>query len=558
MKDQTHSPCFASPGIRAAPRRNYLSCSECRAPTPWDARCATRRRPRCSVNASASPFDSSSSSGPGADFSSWSFEFKTLCQEQLELLQATIPNVATAAVFFRREHPTTGDLEFIPFAAFPHDPRVWVSSGTATSTKRPTPDPASRVLPGGIPANWILPDYPFLSHDDAHRGFVADDGSLCVPIMFSSLVAGSLVMWRPPSIPSTRAWAEDDVNRVRAVARTIALAAAMEGRWLAASARVQQDAVLVGTLRDLIRSTIHQVRSPVTALVTFGRLLMRRLPKDDANRRIAKNIVVEGFRVDDLLSPLDEAVNILALEVAPDDGAHTGSTGNLLSAFTQPMALAAAADAMGATSHLESSASQYTPSSENNPFTRCRDYRTRDTDLELYWTSDIVIQIAYSASSIADARGVEFFQSVDDDAPPVLGHERGLREAVNNFLDNSLKYTPRGGAVGVWSGVDPHNAKTVDVIIWDTGPGITPLEQERVWDKGQRGTVGLRNKSRGGSGLGMFIARNLVLRQGGTVTIQSPIPFTMLAQLMGDRAASTASPGPGTLVRVSIPRPSRD
>lgn len=475
-----------------------------------------------------------SASHPGEkqdEFGEWSEEFTTLCQEQLELVQATIPNIASGTVFFRREHPTSGVLEFIPVATYPNDPRVWISHGGLAS--EPV---SSRVLPGGIPAVWILPDYPFLNQDDAQLGFVASDGSLCVPIMFSSVVAGSLVLRRPSSVPMTRAWAEKDVARVRIVARSISLAAQLEGRWLSASQALQRDSELLQSLGDLIRGTVHQIRSPITALVTFGRVLLRRLPVGDENRSIAKSILVAGFRLDDLLRPLDAAGDRLRLPSGNGTDSELAN-GNFEWEWHE-------------TKHGENA--------NKNGYMSVIDL-VPDVELpsELFWVSDILLPIAEASATLAEARGLTFVRCIDEDAPPVMGHEKSIREVVHNFLDNALKYTPRDGIVGLAAGVAEESPDVVEIVVWDTGPGISVAEKEKIWEHGRRGAAGLESGA-SGSGLGLAIAKDLVDRQNGTVDLQSPVPYATLSRFLGERKIDRdAQRGPGSLFRITLRRPGR-
>lgn len=515
-------PAFATPAAVAC-RTGGRRALAARRPSARRPRCGGggRRSPaavRCAVAAPSVP--------PRDEFGGWSAEFTTLCQEQLELVQTTVPHVASATLFFRREH-RSGDLEFVPLATHPHDPRVWISSGAPATTAVPR---GSRVLPGGIPADWVLPGYPFLNRD-AQQGSFAADGSLCVPIMFSSVVAGSLVLWRLPSVPPGAAWPEADVSRVRIVARTIALAAALEGRWLAASQQMHQDAALLQSLGEIIRSTVHQIRSPITALVTFGRMLMQRLPPGDANRSLAKSIVVEGFRLDDLLSPLDRAgervlslpAGVLQAERGDTDGEVGGGDGD------------------GDGSGFGGGRADGGGDVDVKPLTR-----------ELFWVSDMLAVVADTTRALAESRGLTFIESVDEDAPPVLGHEQSMREVIHNCLDNALKYTPRGGAVGLCAGSCRRDANEVEIVVWDSGPGILPDEMERVWQRGKRGTAGLLNGSTSGSGLGLTIAKDLVDRQQGHMSLQSPIPPAQLARLT--RNSNVDYVGPGTLCRVTMRR----
>jgi signal transduction histidine kinase len=445
------------------------------------------------ARAAVSPYPPRDVRQEAPGFSGWSSEFTTLCDEQLELLQTTVPDVATAVLFFRREHPSTGALEFIPLAAYPNDPRVWIAGSTMS---RPT---ESRVLPGGIPAVWILPDYPFLSRD-AQLGFVSADGSLCMPIMFSSLIAGSLVLRRSTNVPAGQEWNSRDVHRVRIVARSIALAAVMEGRWLSAREQVRQDTAILGSLREVLQSALHQIRSPVTALVTFGRLLLKKLPPGDANRSLAKSIVLASFRLNELLAPLDDASASLKLLAAPSD---------------EP---ALAKD---------------------------------NSEPELIWLSDVLAPLEDSTGVLAEARDLDLLFDLDDDAPPVMSTEFAIREAVSNCIDNALKYTSSGGLIGLKSRASSSDQDSVEILIWDTGPGIPAEEHDVIWQSGRRGSIGLASDENG-SGLGLSITKRLVEESGGTVDVQSPVFPKHFADLIGN--TEVANVGPGTLFRIRMPR----
>lgn len=87
-----------------------------------------------------------------------------------------------------------------------------------------------------------------------------------------------------------------------------------------------------------------------------------------------------------------------------------------------------------------------------------------------------------------------------------------LRLILRNALENALKYTPEGGEVTLRLLSDHDNA-VIEVV--DNGPGISASERERVFDPFYRtpGTTGE------GSGLGLSIAREAAIRQGGTVSL---------------------------------------
>lgn len=514
--DHSSMDCFVYPVTYNIDR--IVKRRQCRLPQRRPRSCRACQ-PRCLISRGSTPWSFPPLPDPDQyvdEYGDWSSEFTTLCQEQLSLIHGTVPNVTSATVFFRREH-ASGDLEFVPLATYPHDQRVWISSdtsATAFSTR------GSRVLPGGIPAHWVLPEYPFLDLE-SQQGVVADDGSLCVPIMFSNIVAGTLCLRRGSSPVSEALWAEADVARVRMVTRTIALAARLEGRWFAAVQQTQEDAEVLRSLGDLVRRTMHQVRSPVTALITFGRMLMQKLPPGDSIRSLAKSIVVEGFRLDELLTPLDMAGERLSLPAGSEQPSLAESVEDNF-------------QGMGEKGFIDGLV-------KNEALPR-----------ELLWVSDVLPSVVDSTRILAESKGLQFFTWIDDDAPPVLGHEQSVREIVHNCLDNALKYTPEGGAIGLYACGSATDRNEVEIVVWDTGPGVAADELHAVWEKGTRGSVGLDKGAASGSGLGLAIADDLASRQGGRLTMESPVPPLRLQELAA--GSKIVCVGPGTMLRLVLRR----
>jgi PAS domain S-box-containing protein len=98
-----------------------------------------------------------------------------------------------------------------------------------------------------------------------------------------------------------------------------------------------------------------------------------------------------------------------------------------------------------------------------------------------------------------------------------LADEDKLRQVLVNLLDNAIKYSPEGGAVVVEL-AGGHGR--VRLAVRDRGLGIPPGEQERIFEKFYRLDPRL-TRGVGGSGLGLFISRELVSRMGGSLTVRS-------------------------------------
>ena len=90
-----------------------------------------------------------------------------------------------------------------------------------------------------------------------------------------------------------------------------------------------------------------------------------------------------------------------------------------------------------------------------------------------------------------------------------------MRQAFANLLDNALKYTPEGGNVRLSCAVE---SGRVPVRVRDTGLGIPPDEQPRIWERLYRGD---KSRSQRGLGLGLSLVKAIVEAHHGEVSVQS-------------------------------------
>jgi signal transduction histidine kinase len=86
-----------------------------------------------------------------------------------------------------------------------------------------------------------------------------------------------------------------------------------------------------------------------------------------------------------------------------------------------------------------------------------------------------------------------------------------------NLLHNAVKYSPMGGAisVSVWK-----KAGAVEIEVADSGPGIPPEHQAKVFDRFYR-VDRSRSRDPGGAGLGLAIAKWVVEAHGGAIAIRN-------------------------------------
>jgi signal transduction histidine kinase len=111
----------------------------------------------------------------------------------------------------------------------------------------------------------------------------------------------------------------------------------------------------------------------------------------------------------------------------------------------------------------------------------------------------------------AQEKGVTITLHASEGSPVIRGDAHLLGRVVENLLDNALRHTPSGGAVTVGWRAEPDR---LVFTVADTGPGIAARDLPHLFDPLYRGEAS-RNRETGGAGLGLAIARRILLAHGG-------------------------------------------
>ncbi|GGQ57690.1 response regulator [Couchioplanes azureus] len=102
-------------------------------------------------------------------------------------------------------------------------------------------------------------------------------------------------------------------------------------------------------------------------------------------------------------------------------------------------------------------------------------------------------------------------------APATANADRvRFRQIVENLLSNAIKFTPEGGRITVTTAVA---GDAVTVTVADTGVGIAPADQQKVFEEFQQ--VGDPDRQRAGTGLGLALTKRLVEAHGGEISLLS-------------------------------------
>jgi len=112
---------------------------------------------------------------------------------------------------------------------------------------------------------------------------------------------------------------------------------------------------------------------------------------------------------------------------------------------------------------------------------------------------------------------VELRFEAPEELPAVSADAGQLRQVLSNLIDNAIKYSPAGGAVTV--ALEPRE-HVVRFSVSDSGLGIPREEQARIFEKFYRLDPDMK-QGIGGTGLGLYISRELVRRVDGRIWVES-------------------------------------
>jgi signal transduction histidine kinase len=97
--------------------------------------------------------------------------------------------------------------------------------------------------------------------------------------------------------------------------------------------------------------------------------------------------------------------------------------------------------------------------------------------------------------------------------------ERRMKQGLLNLIRNAIAYTPAGGRITLAADKIGGN---LALSVMDTGPGIAPEDQERIFKPFEK-TTAQREEGRSGAGLGLTLVRNIVSLHGGTISLKSTL-----------------------------------
>lgn len=138
----------------------------------------------------------------------------------------------------------------------------------------------------------------------------------------------------------------------------------------------------------------------------------------------------------------------------------------------------------------------------------------------------LITEVVTELEPLARDKGLELQYDLEPDVAQIKGDRLELRRVITNLIGNAIKFTDTGSVKVYLS----HNESEVIVKVEDTGIGISPQEQQTIFQRYHQG-----NHRRSGKGLGLYLCQQIINAHQGKLTVRSQL-------------------GKGTIFTFSIPK----
>jgi CheY-like chemotaxis protein len=137
-----------------------------------------------------------------------------------------------------------------------------------------------------------------------------------------------------------------------------------------------------------------------------------------------------------------------------------------------------------------------------------------------------------------DEKNQNFTVHIDKEIPKTLiADDQRLIQVITNLLGNAVKFTPEHGSIGLDAKFlgEKGDLCTIEITVSDTGIGISPKQQENLFNSFQQAEITTTRRF-GGTGLGLAISKSIVEMMGGAIRVKSEegkgsaFIFTVLAK----------------------------
>jgi signal transduction histidine kinase/DNA-binding response OmpR family regulator len=294
------------------------------------------------------------------------------------------------------------------------------------------------------------------THDPLEKDEPKSDESILVPLQVQDEIIGTIELERK----DTKAWSEDEKELVEAVAHEFALAL-QDAR----SYQLTQQALEEMREADRLKSQFlanmsHELRTPLNSIIGFSKVILKGIdgPITEKQDEDLTAIYNAGQH---LLGLINDILDLSRIEA-----------GKMELAFTE-------------------------------------------VDL-----GEIIRGVMSTAVGLVKEKPIELILDIPEDLPLLQADNIRIRQVLLNLVSNAAKFTEEGH-IGISARtIKRGNQTDIVIAVFDTGPGIHPADQEKIFEPFSQVDASPTRKT-GGTGLGLSICRHLVELHGGIIWVES-------------------------------------
>jgi GAF domain-containing protein/CheY-like chemotaxis protein len=339
-------------------------------------------------------------------------------------------------------------------------------------------DSAPIALGEGLTSQIIKTGKPLLINEDVDASYtklgIADTGApaesyLGVPIPVGNEVIGVI---SAQSSEQENRFTEADLRLLNTIAANVGVAL-HNARLFEETQEARAAAEEANEAKSSFLSTVsHELRTPLTSVLGFAKIIKKRL-----DEKIFPLVKTEDNKVKRTVDQVAENLNVVVAEGE-----------RLTTLINNVLDLA----------KIEAGKIEWHKETLNVP--------------------EIIERATAATASLFDSSGLKLKKDVDASLPEIIGDQDKLIQVVINLISNAVKFTDKGSVTC--------RAKQTDgeivVSIIDTGAGIAPEDQPRVFEKFKQVGDTLTNKPKG-TGLGLTISKEIVEHHGGRIWLKSEL-----------------------------------
>lgn len=153
-----------------------------------------------------------------------------------------------------------------------------------------------------------------------------------------------------------------------------------------------------------------------------------------------------------------------------------------------------------------------------------------DMVYETFSLKQMADEVIRTVEPLASRKNIKIHLNIQDGIGDITADKIKLKQILYNLLNNAIKFTPEAGRIGLVITKDknrpgkygslPPDAEVIVCSVWDTGIGIKPEDQARIFDEFEQADSSLSRQA-GGAGLGLALTKRFVELHGGEITVES-------------------------------------